>query len=87
MSETYSPQAAAEQARDTFRKAAKEFESFKFDTTVPESVRALAEKTVNQSREAYERGRDALEEAIDALGNASAPLTLPDVRIYRCTVD
>jgi len=34
---------------------------------VPESVRALAEKTVNQSREAYERGKDALEEAIDAL--------------------
>ena len=34
---------------------------------MPESVRALAEKTVNQSREAYERGKDALEEAIDAL--------------------
>ena len=67
MSETFSPQAAAEQARDSFRKAAKEFESFKLDTTVPESVRALAEKTVNQSREAYERGKDALEEAVDAL--------------------
>jgi len=67
MSESYSPQAAAELARDSFRKATKEFESFKLDTTVPESVRALAEKTVNQSREAYERGKDALEEAIDAL--------------------
>jgi len=67
MIESFSPQAAAEQARDSFRKAAKEFESFKLDTTVPESVRALAEKTVNQSREAYERGKDALEEAIDAL--------------------
>ena len=39
----------------------------KIDTTVPESVRALAEKTVNQSREAYERGKEQLEEAIDAL--------------------
>jgi phasin len=67
MSETYSPQAAAEQARDSFQQAAKDFETFKLDTTVPESVRALAEKTVNQSREAYERGKDALEEAIDAL--------------------
>ena len=66
MSETFSPQAAAEQARDTFRKAAKEFEAFKLDTTVPESVRHLAEKTVNQSREAYERGKNALEEAIDS---------------------
>src|SRR5215475_8802355 len=68
MTPTQSPQvAAAEAPRETFRKAAKEFESFKLDTTVPESVRALAEKTVNQSREAYERGKDALEEAIDAL--------------------
>jgi phasin len=67
MTEAYSPQAAAELARDSFRKAAKEFEAFKLDTTVPESVRALAEKTVTQAREAYERGKDALEEAIDAL--------------------
>ena len=67
MSQANSPQAIAEAARDTFRKAAKEFESFKLDATVPESVRALAEKTVNQSREAYERGKDALEEAVDAL--------------------
>lgn len=67
MSETFSPQAAAEQARDSFKKAAKEFEALTIDTTVPESVRALAEKTVNQTREAYERGKDALEEAVDAL--------------------
>ncbi len=67
MSDNYSPQAAAEQARDAFRKAAKEFETLKLDTAVPESVRALAEKTVNQSREAYERGKEQLEEAIDAL--------------------
>ena len=67
MSQANSPQAVAEAARDTFRKAAKEFESFKLDATVPESVSALAEKTVNQSREAYERGKDALEEAVDAL--------------------
>ena len=67
MSDTYSPQVAAEQARDAFRRAAQEFETLKLDTTVPESVRALAEKTVNQSREAYERGKEQLEEAIDAL--------------------
>ncbi|MGH6735006.1 MAG: phasin [Methyloceanibacter sp.] len=67
MSETFSPQEAAEQVRDTFKKATKEFEALKIDTTVPESVRALAEKTVNQTREAYERGKEALEESIDAL--------------------
>jgi phasin len=74
MTETYAAQ-AADQARQTYQKAArdfertvtKEFEAFKVDTTVPESVRALAEKTVNQTREAYERGKEQLEEAIDAL--------------------
>jgi phasin len=67
MNETFSPQDAAEQARETMRKAAKEFESMKFDATVPESVRALAEQTVTQTREAYERAKGAVEEAVEAL--------------------
>jgi phasin len=70
MSETaipQTPQEAAEKITESFNTAAKEFESLKLDTTVPESVRLLAEKTVNQTREAYERGKDALEEAVDAL--------------------
>jgi len=70
MSETVipqTPQEAAEKISETVKATAKEFESLKFDTTVPESVRALAEKTVNQTREAYERGKESLEEAIDAL--------------------
>lgn len=61
------PQEAAEQITETFKKAAKEFEALKLDATVPESVRALAEKTVNQARDAYERGKASLEESIDAL--------------------
>jgi phasin len=67
MNATYSPQHAAEQAREAFRKGAEQFEKLSLDTTVPESVRALAEKTVTQTREAYEKGKDALEEAVDAL--------------------
>jgi phasin len=66
MNET-TPQEAAEQVTETLKRVAKGFEPLKLDTTVPESVRALAEKTVNQTREAYERGKEALEEAIDAL--------------------
>jgi phasin len=70
MSETaipQTPQEAAEKITESFNTAAKEFESLKLDTTVPESVRLLAEKTVNQTREAYERGKESLEESIDAL--------------------
>ena len=67
MSETYSPQEAAEQARDSLPQGRQAIRELQLDTTVPESVRALAEKTVNQTREAYESGKDALEEAIDSL--------------------
>jgi phasin len=67
MGTPYTPQVAAEQARDAIRKTTEQLEKLSLDTTVPESVRALAEKTVNQTREAYERGKDALEEAVDAL--------------------
>jgi phasin len=67
MNENFTPEAAAEEVRETFRKTAEQFEKISIDTTVPESVRALAEKTVTQTREAYEKGKDALEEAVDAL--------------------
>jgi phasin len=65
MSENGSAQAAVHEITENFRKSAGKVVAF--DATVPESVRALAEKTVTQTREAYERGKDALEEAIDAL--------------------
>jgi phasin len=67
MNESYTPQAAAEKARETFKKASADFEAMARDATVPESVRALAEKTVTQTREAYEKAKDALEDAVDAL--------------------
>ena len=61
------PMEAMEKVTETLEAAAKEFDALKFDAAVPESVRAMAEKTVNQTREAYERGKEALEESIDAL--------------------
>jgi hypothetical protein len=66
---TFNPELVAEQAHDTYRKA----------TAVPESVRALAEKTVAQTREAYDSSKDALEAAVvtfersfDAAGQGAA---------------
>ena len=61
------PQEAAEKITETFKTAAKQFETLKLDANVPESVRVLAEKTVNQTREAYERGKESMEDSIDAL--------------------
>lgn len=61
------PVEAAEKMSEAFQSAAKDFEVLKLDTTVPEGVRALAEKTVTQARDAYERGKESLEESIDAV--------------------
>ena len=61
------PQEAAEKITETFKTVAKEFQNLKLDANVPESVRALAEKTVNQTREAYERGKDSLEGSVNTM--------------------
>jgi phasin len=37
------------------------------DIAVPEGFRAIAEQTVNQSREAYETAKETMEQAIEAL--------------------
>ena len=43
----------AESARDSYRKSGARFEQFAYDAQMPESVRALAEKSVAQVRELY----------------------------------
>jgi hypothetical protein len=43
----------AEKARGTYRKTAARFEEFAYDAQMPESMRALAEKSVAQTRELH----------------------------------
>jgi hypothetical protein len=38
-----------------------------FDTAIPDAVRAVAEKTVAQTREVYDRSKDALNAAGDTM--------------------
>jgi phasin len=61
-----SPKPAAEQARDAYRKTAAEFEQFANESKVPQAMRALAEKNIAQSRELYERSKDALEAVLES---------------------
>jgi phasin len=81
MNATYNPQAPAEKARDSYRKTAAQFEELAGNTKVPEAVRALAEKNITQTREVYERSKDALEAVLvswersfDAAGQGAAAL-------------
>jgi len=60
---TFEPKVAAEKARET----AAQFEALALDALLPEGVRSIAEKTVAQTREAYEHSKDALEAGLEAL--------------------
>ena len=73
------PQAAAEQVRKTYRDVTTQLGHLGLDTAVPEGVRALAEKTVAQTRQVYDRSLDAFdaslttfERTFDAAGQGAA---------------
>jgi phasin len=81
MKEPFDPKVATEKARDSFRKAAAQFEELARDTEVPEAMRDLAERNITQLRETYERSRDALEavltsweKSFDATGQGAVAL-------------
>jgi phasin len=61
MTATHNPQTAADQARAAYRNMTDQLGQLGLDTSVPEGVRALAEKTVVQTREAYDRSLDAFD--------------------------
>jgi phasin len=68
MNANSNPQAAAEQAS---KQASKNYRAstaqLGLNTSIPESVRATAEKAVDQSREVYDRSKDALDASVATL--------------------
>jgi phasin len=78
MNTTFNPQAAAEQARTAYRNMTGQL-GLGLDAAIPEAVRSAAAKTVAQTREAYDRSKDALdasmatfEKSFDAAGQGAA---------------
>jgi phasin len=78
MDTPFNPQAAADQARNSYRNVTAQLGLLGLDTSIPEAVRSAAEKTVAQSREAYDRSKDALdasvatfERSLDAAGQGA----------------
>ena len=93
MNATYNPQ-AADQARTAYRDMTAQLGHLGLDTAIPESVRALAEKTVAQTREAYDRSKDAFdasvttfERSFDAAGQGATAFNRKIVDIARRNVD
>ena len=64
MTATYNPQAAADKARATYRNVTAQLGLLGLDTAIPEAVRTVAEKTVAQSRDVYDRSKAALDASI-----------------------
>jgi phasin len=61
MNATSNPQTAAEQGRKNYRDMPAP------DAAVPKAVRAMAERAVDQSREVYDRSKDALDASVATL--------------------
>jgi phasin len=66
MTEQTPAKVAADKARAAYRKTAEDFEQFTKDAQMPEAVRVFAEKNIAQSREIYERSKDALEAVLES---------------------
>jgi len=94
MTTTHNPQAAADQARTNYRDVTAQLGRLGLDTAIPEGVRALAEKSVTQTREAYNRSADAFqasvatfERSFDAAGQGAAAFNRKIVDIARRNVN
>ena len=64
---TFNPEAAAEQARDTYRNFTAQLGLLGLNTAIPDAVRSVAEKTVAQTREVYDRSKGTLDASIATL--------------------
>ena len=86
------PQAAAEQARKTYRDMAAQLGKLGLDTAIPEGVRAL--KTRAETRKAYDRSLDAFdtslttfERSFEAAGQGAAAFNCKIIDIARRNVN
>jgi phasin len=94
MNDSFNPQAAAEKTLYSYRKNVAEFEQLARNTEVPEAMRALAEKNITQTREVYERSKDALEtilgcweRSLDATGQGAVTLNRKVVDIAQRNIN
>ena len=84
----------ADKSSETYYKLNGYFEAVTVDTVFPEAARELADKTVAQTREAYERSKNSLEAALetversyDALGQGVTALNRKIIEIAQRNID
>src|SRR6476661_9922047 len=86
-----SSKVAAEKARGTYRKTAVRIEEFAYDGQMPETMRALAEKSVAQTREFYVHSLEAVLESwerfVVAAGQGALALNRKAIDITRRNIN
>jgi len=94
MNDTSNPRAAAEQARNAYRNVTAQLGLLGLDTAIPEAVRTVAEKSVAQSRDVYDRSKTALDASIatfersfDAAGQGAVAFNRKIVDITQRNLD
>jgi phasin len=94
MTATHNPPAVADEARGAYRDTTAQLGHLGLDTAIPEGVRAIAEKTLAQTRETYNRSKDAFdaslttfERSFDAAGQGAAAFNRKIVDLARRNVD
>jgi hypothetical protein len=84
------PRAAAEKAQGTYRRTAA-LEEFARDAQMPESVRALAEKSAAQTRQLYEHSLEAVleswERLVDAAGQGAVAVNRKAIDVARRNIN
>ncbi len=88
------PAVTTDKSHETYRKTNGELDAVTRDAVFAEAARDVAEKTLDQTREAYERSKDALEAALetiersyDALGQGAAALNRKIIEIAQRNVN
>lgn len=94
MNESFNPQEAADQSRQAYRNLTVQLGLIGLNTAIPEGVRAIADKTVGQTREVYDRSIGDLEASVatfektfDAAGQAAAAFNRKVIDIVWRNID
>jgi phasin len=94
MTESNPAKVAADKARAAYRQTAEEFEQLAQNGHMPEAMRVFAEKNIAQSREFYERSKDAFdkileswEKTFDAAGQGAVVLNRKMVEITQRNIN
>ena len=87
MAATVNSHVAADQARNAYRSITAQLGLLALDTAIPEALGAVAEKTVDQTREAYDRAKDSLEATVDTLARSFEALSQGAAALNRKVIE